>query len=77
MCDYSPKIFLALDPDADSKAYKIANLLLRNDLEVYKIDVLPYNDIAEMPKEEFNKRKQNASFITERDYLLYRLGSKR
>ena len=77
ICDYTPRVYLAIDPDAEDKSYDVADLLLKNDLDVYKIDILPYNDVAEMPKEEFRLRKQNATFITERDYLLYKLGSKR
>jgi DNA primase len=73
LCQHNPRVYLALDSDAEKKAYKIADLLMKNDLQVYKINVLPYNDIGEMTKEEFQIRKQKATFLSERDYLLYKL----
>ena len=46
---------------------------MKNDIRVYKIDVLPYNDVGEMTREEFEIRKQKATFLSERDYLLHKL----
>jgi len=73
LCQHNSRVYLALDPDADTKAYRIANLLMKNDIRVYKIDVLPYNDVGEMTREEFEIRKQKATFLSERDYLLHKL----
>ena len=70
-------VYVALDPDAEEKAASLVENLIKYGAEVYKIQVFPYNDVGEMPKDEFARRKQNASFLTERDYLLYRLSSKR
>jgi len=46
---------------------------LRYDIELYKIDVSGYEDVGTMPKEVFQERKQNASFIDRDDYLLMNL----
>ena len=37
---------------------------------MYKVDVSGYEDVAEMPKEVFDERKKNASFINREDYLI-------
>lgn len=63
-------VFLALDPDADKKEQRIIKLFLNYGLEVYKVDISGYEDVSEMGKEEFLKRKQNAMLVHETDYLL-------
>ena len=63
-------VYLALDPDAETKANKIISLLLKYDIEVYKINVKPYADIAEMPKDEYIKRKELAELLDNNNYLL-------
>jgi hypothetical protein len=63
-------VFLALDPDAEKKEQKIIKLFLGYGLEVYKIDVGGYEDVAEMGKEEFLRRKEKAVLVRETDYLL-------
>jgi hypothetical protein len=45
-------------------------MLLRYDIELYKIDVTGYEDVGSMPKEVFAQRKENASFIDRDNYLL-------
>jgi hypothetical protein len=45
-------------------------MLLRYDVEIYKVDVRGYEDVGSMPKEEFKKRKANAAFIDRDNYLL-------
>ena len=62
-------IFLALDPDAEKKTTKLISKLLLYGIEVHKVDVSGYNDVGEMPREEFLKRKETASFIGDDDYL--------
>ena len=62
-------IFLALDPDAEEKTTKLISKLLLYGIEVHKVDVSGYNDVGEMSKEEFLKRKETASFIGDDDYL--------
>jgi hypothetical protein len=53
-------IYIALDPDAERKALEIIKNLLTYDVELYKIDIEPYKDLGEMPKEEFETRKNSA-----------------
>ena len=63
-------IYIALDPDAAKKERRIIDMLLRYDIELYKIDVTGYEDVGSMPKEIFAQRKENASFIDRDNYLL-------
>jgi len=64
-------VFMALDMDAKKKENRIINDLLKYDVEVYKIDTSGYDDVGEMPKEVFEKRKQGAEFVSADSYLLY------
>lgn len=66
-------IYVALDPDARAKENKIIKTLLEYDIELYKIDVSGYEDVGSMPKEVFQDRKNNASFIDRDNYLLLNL----
>ena len=64
------QFFLALDPDAVKKEQRIIKMFLNYGVELYKIDTVGYEDIAEMGREEFIRRKQNAIAVVESDYLL-------
>ena len=64
------EIYLALDPDAKKKTDRITNLLKRFGIDVYQIDVSGYDDVGEMSKAEFKKRKKEASILESDDYLL-------
>ena len=66
-------VYMALDPDAMAKEHKIIETLLRYDVELYKIDIGGYEDVAEMPIEIFKERKKNAVFIDRGNYLLVNL----
>lgn len=66
-------IYVAMDPDAAKKERRIIDMLLRYDIELYKIDVSGYEDVGSMPKEVFEDRKNNASFIDRDNYLLLNL----
>jgi DNA primase len=66
-------VYMALDPDAADKERRIIETLLRYDVELYKIDVAGYEDVAEMPREVFLQRKKNAAFIDRDNYLLLNL----
>ena len=66
-------VYIALDPDAEAKERKIIQTLLKYDIELYKIDVSGYEDVGSMPKEIFERRKQQASFIDNDNYLLMNL----
>ena len=63
-------IYIALDPDVDRKTLQIIKLLLEYDIEVHKINILPYNDVGEMSRDQFLKRKEEATFIKSYDYLI-------
>ena len=62
--------YIGLDVDADNKSKKIIKDLLNYGIEVYKIDTSGYDDVGSMTKEVFKKRKENATFIAQDDYLL-------
>ena len=66
-------VYLALDPDAERKINKIIGLFLKHDIEIYKVDVAPFQDVGEMSKEEFVKRKAEAELINSNSYLLSRI----
>ena len=66
-------IYLALDPDAADKERRLIQMLMRYDIELYKIDTTGYEDVGAMPKEIFNERKNNAAFIDNDNYLLLNL----
>ena len=66
-------IYLALASDAEKKAKKLIALFLKYDIETYKIDIAPYNDVGEMSKEEFNSRKETAVLLNSNNYLLSRI----
>ena len=63
-------IYVALDPDAAAKERRIIEMLLRYDIELYKIDVSGYEDVGSMPRDIFQERKNNAVFIDRDNYLL-------
>ena len=63
-------IYIALDPDAAKKERRIIKTLLEYDVELYKIDVSGYEDVGSMPKDVFEQRKKNATFIDGDNYLL-------
>ena len=63
------EIYLALDPDAEQKENKIANLLISYGIEVYKVPIEPYKDVGSMTGEEFEKRKEK-SIVESKDYQL-------
>jgi len=54
-------LFVALDPDAESKAMKMIKKLMQYDCEVFKIDVTGYEDVGSMPKHIFEERKKSAT----------------
>ena len=64
------EIYLALDPDAKKKTDRITNLFKRFGIDVYQIDVSGYDDVGEMSKAEFKRRKKEASVLETDDYLL-------
>jgi DNA primase len=67
--DNDAAVYMALDPDAESKSLSIINKMLGYGLEVYKIDVGPYSDVGEMTREEFLMRKGKAELVGSDDYI--------
>ena len=63
-------VYVALDPDAEEKASSLIQNLIKYGAEVYKIQVSPYNDVGEMPKKEFLKRKEAAKPVSSEDAFL-------
>lgn len=61
-------VYLALDPDAFEKEKKIASMLLKYDIRVYKIEINPFKDPGSMCKQEFQKRKENAILLNDNFY---------
>jgi len=73
ICEKKPNVYLALDEDAKGKEFLIAKKLREYGITVKTIQVTPYTDIGEMPQEVVEQRKQNADFVSEMDYLEYKL----
>jgi len=68
-------IYIALDPDVEVKALKLIRKLIEYDVEVYKVDIHPYADVGEMSKEEYQKRKSEATAMNSNSYLDYAVSS--
>ena len=64
-------VFIALDPDAEKKSLEIIYKLLTYDVELYKIEVGPYTDVGEMPREVFIKRKRDAKRMNIDEYIIH------
>ena len=56
-------VFVALDIDAEKKAFSIISKLVSYGVEVYKIDTSGFQDVGEMSKQEYQERKENAEFV--------------
>lgn len=66
-------VFIALDPDAEEKAMKIARTLLNYDVEVWKVDIPEGSDVASIGASEFLKLKENAVLLKDnQDSILQR-----
>lgn len=66
-------IFMALDPDAEKKATRLIKSLLSYGIEVYKVDITGYKDVGEMTKQEFEKRKRNATLMSDDNFFITQL----
>ena len=62
-------VYIALDPDAEKKAMKIIKKLLTFGVELYKVDILPYSDVGDMSKVEYQRRKDRAKLMTQDTFL--------
>ena len=63
-------VYIALDPDVEKKTMRLIKKLLNYGVEVRKIDIAPYGDVAEMSKKEFQKRKIQSVVMNSDNYLL-------
>lgn len=57
---YNPKVYLALDPDAEKKSARMIKKMLTYGVDLYKVEITPYSDVGEMSKDEFQRRKAEA-----------------
>ena len=66
-------VFIALDPDAEKKAMKIAHTLLKYDIEVWKVDIPEGEDVSSIGKEAFAELKKSAVLMRDnQDWILKR-----
>ena len=68
--EHETPVAVAFDGDAEKKSMRLIKNLMSYGVEVRKIDIAPYADVGEMPREEFLDRKNNAEFMNHTDYLL-------
>ncbi len=73
ICQRQPNIFISLDEDAKDKELRIAKKLREYNISVKTFSSAPFKDIGEMTKEQVEKKKQNADFVSDLDYLKYKL----
>ena len=66
-------VYIALDPDMEKKAMNLINSLLAYGVELYKVEISPYDDVGEMTKEEFQKRKDQATQFNLESLLFYKM----
>mgnify|MGYP003153120214 FL=1 len=57
----------------EQKAFKLINSLLSYGVELYKVGISPFDDVGEMTKEEFQKRKEQATLFNPDNYLFYKM----
>jgi DNA primase len=67
---HDPAVYVALDPDAEKKAFILIESLLKYDIEVYKVPIKPYKDVGEMTKSEFLRRKAESQLFKSTDSIL-------
>jgi DNA primase len=70
---HSKRVYVALDKDAEKKALSIVYALISHGVEVYKIDTSDYEDVGEMTKEEFERRKDAATLFDSSALLLQKI----
>ena len=50
-------VYLAFDEDAQKKENQVIRMLIKYDIELYKIDTTGYDDVGSMSREVFEQRK--------------------
>lgn len=66
-------VFLALDPDAQKKALKIAEMFMSYDIPVYQVPVAPFKDVGDMSKQEFLARYNSSHLLSDSSILRERI----
>lgn len=75
---HDPKVYLALDDNTEmdrKKTSAIAGHLMRYGIETYVISTNGYEDVAEMPRDVLEIRKQRATVMSTDNYLFQRIRS--
>lgn len=75
---HGPRVYLALDENTEmdkKKTSAIADCLMRYGLETYLISVEGWEDIAEMPQDILEERKEQATVMSTDNYLTQRIRS--
>ena len=75
---HDPKVYLALDDNTEmdrKKTSAIAGHLMRYGVETYLISINGYEDVAEMPRDVLEIRKQRATVMSTDNYLFQRIRS--
>lgn len=62
-------VYIALDPDAETKAEYIIKSMLKYGLEVYKVNVEEFKDIGDMSREQIQNALQNSRKIENELYF--------
>jgi DNA primase len=68
-------VYLALDSDASRKTERLIKLFLKYDIELHVVDLqgTPYEDVGDMPKEEFERLKTEAEKLDAEKFLVNRI----
>ena len=73
ICKLKTNVYIALDADAKDKELIIAKRFREYGVTCKTVSISPFADAAETPRGEFQSRKVNAEFITDLNYLEYKL----
>ena len=72
---HGSRVYLALDSDAERKSSSIASNLMRYGVDTYTLNTRGYEDVAEMPRDVLQQRKEQATVMDTNNYLLQRVRS--
>ena len=72
---HGSRVYLALDSDAERKSSSIASSLMRYGVDTYTLNTRGYEDVAEMPRDVLQQRKEQATVMDTNNYLLQRVRS--
>ena len=72
---HGSRVYLALDSDAERKSSSIASNLMRYGVDTDTLNTRGYEDVAEMPRDVLQQRKEQATVMDTNNYLLQRVRS--